>query len=544
MKKILLLTVFAFGLADFMVMEDCYAAVESSTGTTNLSKSQKKRLRKKASADRKAQAASGSIAAAEGTTAMVPPSTPSRDQKESSVLAIKDAEPQLALAGVETGPSLAAAGSSDESAVVLRTVGDPKAQKAWDKKVASVKGTLGILKGAVDQLYKSAEAYKSTSPDDQIKEQNAIEGSISSILKSIESIQGSIGFLDRLTVNESVQKYLAAFVKDLTAKTKDAFLSMSRRVDPAKVTVTTGNIGAIKAKLESLSQFLSQHRTFWGTLKGWNGTGQVVVKPAVTGQAAVVKGDKTVTKEVKAKEAVMMDLEAFYDSVFAAKTKAQAAEDPFKPTVDEKMFEGKKDKDLVKTLGILQGIIRGLIEDLTKTLEALSVKEASLKKKTQFLIKKVQASSEMKKTATDLDTMLYMKKASDVKNILVQLETYRQELEHMVEVTKKSQEKSAGSVQAQADYELIVTFHETLDKVLGAMVVKVVESKNVQPLVSLFQQWMPKKEETLKILKPEAKDEMPKKEETLKVLKPETKDKQAKLKEIRDWLTTLKTVRV
>ncbi|MBM3611057.1 MAG: hypothetical protein FJX18_06015, partial [Alphaproteobacteria bacterium] len=66
MKKILLLTVFAFGLADFMVMEDCYAAVEN------------------------------------------------RDQKKSLVLA-------LALAGVETGPSLAAAGSSG---AIIPTTGE------------------------------------------------------------------------------------------------------------------------------------------------------------------------------------------------------------------------------------------------------------------------------------------------------------------------------------------------------------------------------------------------------------------------------------
>lgn len=591
MKKILLLTVFAFGLADFMVMEDCYAAVESSTGTTKLSKSQKKRLRKKASAARRAQAASGSIAAAEGTTAIVPvatPSAPSRNLERSPVLAVQDAEPQLALARVADGTSdaiipttgksvptfdssltepqalenltaayrrisedkrsdaatvrtlaekyakitsfsesfktklqaiisaanannLAELGkllgtgsvvSSEGSTLAIKDI-DPKTQKAWDKNVTAVKGTLDTLKGAVNQLYKSAEAYKSTSPDDQIKEQNAIEGSISSILKSIESIQGSIDSLGRFKSNDSIQKYLAAFVKDLTAKTKDAFLSTSRRgaqVDPTKVTVTTGNIGAIKATLEPLNQFLLQHRKFLGSLK-------VAKKDALgatyTFSPSVSKGEVTV-------------------------------EDPFKPTVDQAMFEGKKDKDIIVMLAAYQEEVQELIKKLQdftageseKTKDQENVKQAkalTYKATRDDQLKKAMALKVENRKYTMASTTQQKEMITGVKNSIVVIETYRQELEHMLKVLQDAQAKSAGSVQAKADYDLIVSFHKELDRVLGAMVSNV---GNAQQLKPIFQQWMPKKQDTLGILKLGASA------------------KQAKLEEIRGWLRTLETVTV
>lgn len=464
MKKILLLTVFAFGLADF--------------------------------------AASGSIAAAEGTTAMVPvatPNTPSRDPKISP----EGTGPQSALARVATGPSLAAAGSSDESAMVPPTVDDPKAQKAWDKNVASVKGTLGTLKAAVDQLDKSAEAYKKTSPDDQLASQNAIEGFISSILKSIESIQGSIGSLGlgRFKGNQSVQEYLAAFVKDLTAKTKGAFLSASRRdtqVDPTKVTVTTINIGAIKAKLEPLNQFLLQHRRFLGSLKAAK---KDDLGKSYTFSPTAPKGDVVV-------------------------------EDPFKPTVDGAMFEGKKDKDIIGMLAAYQEEVQELIKKLQdftagenkKTKDQENVKQANAltyKATRDDQLKKAMALKVEDRKYKMASTAQQKEMITGVKNSIVVIETYRQELEHMLKVLQDAQAKSAGSAQAKADRELIETFHETLDDVLGTMVSRV---GNPQQLKPLFQQWMPKKEETLKVLKSE--------------------DKQAKLEEIRAWLTTLKTVTV
>lgn len=505
MKKILLLTVFAFGLADFIAVEDCYAAVESSTGTTVLTKNQKKKQRKKAAAAKKAEAEKGSAPVEDGATAMVPASIPSRDPKRSPVLAIEDAEPQLTLARVTTETGLAAAGSSGESTMVPPTVDDPKAQKAWDKNVASVKGTLGTLKAAVDQLDKSAESYKRASPDDQIKEQNAIEGFISSILKSIESIQGSIDSLGRFKGNQSIQKYLAAFVNDLGTKTKDAFLSTSRRgaqVDPTKVTVTTKSIGAIKATLEPLNQFLLQHRKFLGGMRS--------LKPTPENLGATYSFDPSVPKG---------DV---------------AVEVPFKPTVDEKMFEGKKDKDIIGMLAAYQEEVQELIKKLQdftageseKTKDQENVKQAkalTYKATRDDQLKKAMALKVEDRKYKMASTAQQKEMITGVKNSIVVIETYRQELEHMLKVLQDAQAKSAGSVQAKADRELIETFHETLDKVLGAMVARV---GNAQQLRPLFQQWMPKKQDTLGILKLGATA------------------KQAKLAEVGGWLTTLKTVTV
>jgi hypothetical protein len=207
-------------------------------------------------------------------------------------------------------------------------------------------------------------------------------------------------------------------------------------------------------------------------------------------------------------------------------------EDPFKPTVDGAMFEGKKDKDIIGMLAAYQEEVQELIKKLQdftagenkKTKDQENVKQANAltyKATRDDQLKKAMALKVEDRKYKMASTAQQKEMITGVKNSIVVIETYRQELEHMLKVLQDAQAKSAGSAQAKADRELIETFHETLDDVLGTMVSRV---GNPQQLKPLFQQWMPKKEETLKVLKSE--------------------DKQAKLEEIRAWLTTLKTVTV
>lgn len=371
---------------------------------------------------------------------------------------------------------------------------DAKAPKAWAKHMASVQQSLGVLKAALAQLEKNAASYDDSG--EATKDQNVMNQVRLSLSKSIISIEDSLGSLGRFGTNQSVQKYLDDFSKGLQGQVRMAFLRDGKRVaitvaqiDKAKLILNEETIEAVRKNLETLNQFLLQHRKFLG--------------------------------KMRALKASPDDLKATYTLAPTELPSTVSTDEPFKPSVDGSRFDGKKDRDLVKMVGTLQSLITPLMTDLTKII-GNNNPQGDLMKKASFLVKKVQNSDEMKETSLNLGKMLYLQKQDDVKKILVQLEAYRQELDHMLGVLKTAQEKAAGKDQASADRQLIDAFFTELKKALGIMV----RHGDVQKLTDLFNQWMPKPKDMLPILS----------EKNPKV-------KGQKLAQVREWLETLQTVK-
>jgi hypothetical protein len=552
MKKFLLLTVCAFGVSDLVPTADLQASegalVLSSSGP--LTKNQKKRLRQKVAKARKAVA---------NNTAIPLPSSPepkedlgamasdieNKSMSEAQALAnvaatyrrikddgrsdmktvtkliqtyskksqfsqafkkklqaINDAiangnqQRVASLLGLDVpAPSGKTVDAAADAPAKTMPVSNGAALKAWDKNITAVKGSLSTLKTAVGRIENSLDTY---SNDDQAKDQKAIDQMIGVLLKAIDSMEGSIDSLGRFKANASIQQYLVDFAKNLQAQLQEAFLSTAKRrkavqIDASKVTISTESIGAIKERLQTLTAFLQPHRKFLGKMKSTPSSSQAL-------SATYVLDAGTSRAEIK-------------------------GDDAFKPAVDSSMFDGKKDKELPKTLKTLQSLVNQKTNDIKALLEApLGKKGELLKKKAEFLINKVQRSSEINETKDKVQELLYEGKKSDVKNILVQLETYRQELDHMLGALKGAQEKSQGSTQAKADYDMIINFHEKLGDVIGKMAAR--SYGNVQELKPLLLQWMPKQQDTLKIL-------------SLK----DPKEKEKRLAEIKGWLEILNTVR-